>query len=113
MQDQTKVDLFLERLTAVNKQYTPFSRSIHDGTFYNLEARLIDVENWDCAVEVERDCFEGFVGRNEDLAFEYVELFSLDAVFYLIEFSIAGYSYEFYMMLLNKRIELTFFKKSF
>jgi hypothetical protein len=72
---------------------------------------MVDVENWDTRIDIERSDFEKMLSNNSKLELTYIDLYSNSAWFVLLEFEIAGEQYEFYCMVDKQELVLIFFKR--
>ena len=104
-------DRFITYLTMNKVEYTPFSNDINEFLFSKLEMRLIEVEQWEATFPIDRKIFEDLIINNNELVDAYVELYSKSAKFFVSEMEIRSEVYEFYMMVLKKRISLVFYRK--
>jgi len=100
---------FLHNLVRFTDEFMPYTEEGH--WFQQIERVLIDVENWEARFPVEKSEFESLLGRNEQLAFEYVELYSPTSKFFVIEFEIRDENFQFYIMTDRQKIVLVFFRK--
>ncbi len=102
-------DRFLYQFVQDTPEYTPFTT---DSELYiHLLARMVDVENWDARIEIERTDFEKMLSNNHELEMAYVDLYSDSAWFVLLEFEIVDNKYEFYCMVDKQEMVLIFFRR--
>ncbi len=103
-------DRFLYQFVQDTPEYTPFTT---DSELYiHLLARMVDVENWDARIEIERADFEKMLSNNHELEMAYVDLYCDSAWFVLMEFEIIEDKYEFYCMVDKREVVLIFFKRA-
>lgn len=102
-------DKFLYHVASFTPEYAPHVKGSQ--FFERLEMRMIDVENWEEKVVLDRSVYEDMLKYNNDLAQAYVNLYSKTAQFVVefIEFE-DGLVYEFYSMVDNKEIVMIFFR---
>ena len=72
--------------------------------------RIIDVENWDERIELDRDVFEEYLSINYDLQLAYVELYSTTAQFFSLTLGMKEDFYGFYCMTDIGRVNLIFYR---
>ena len=93
-------DRFMIRLTRAKDDFSPITMDYSEVIFSKLECRLIEVGQWeDATFEIERQDFEKYLNQNSDLQNYYIEM------------EIENQVFEFYMLVVNKRIALVYYRK--
>jgi hypothetical protein len=107
--DKTQ-DPFLYRFLRNTPEYEPH---VPGSLFFDkLNMRVIDIENWDAALEIERSAFEELVSNDWNLQMTYIDIFSKDGRYFVLLFEINGLAYNVYCMVDNMEIILIFFNTS-
>ena len=105
-------DKFMIRLTRAKDDFTPITMEYSDVIFSKLEMRLIEIGQWeDATFEIERQDFEKYLNQNSDLQNYYIDMFSKNDRFFVSEMEIENQVFEFYMLVVNKRIALVYYRK--
>jgi hypothetical protein len=103
-------DTFFHRLILFTSQYTPYVQG--STLFEKLNLLLRKPEVWREKVLVDKKVFEQMLVADFELQLAYVDNYSSKAEFTLIFFEYDNVQYEFYCMLVRKKIVLVFFRKS-
>lgn len=103
-------DTFFHRFILLTSQYAPH---VYGSTlFYKLNALMRRPNVWKEKILVDRKVFEQMLIADFDLQMAYVDNYSSKSEFFLIFFEADNIHYEFYSMMVRKKIVLVFFRKS-